>query len=243
MKLIEEERAIQQREWEAEKRVFEQEKKAMQEKYRLLEEQLAAKEDGSRRSQVSRRSSMRRVGAWIQNLSENPDLEGAVGGLTVGEKPILAQHGKSYDPQAKQLPDERNQPSTDGQQQKSFENSSKQLALLDPQTSRSPIGTQQRSTGAYPKTVSIGKSVVARVNTTNDKVSFPAPPLLPSGKPPTNNETNEKIFALPSDDPYESLLARLGSVSISPKFESSQPAFLTKSVLQDHVTHRFSSTS
>ncbi|XP_055548828.1 uncharacterized protein LOC129732209 [Wyeomyia smithii] len=59
---LEEERAIQQRELEAERKALEQERKAIQEKYRLLEEQLSnTRDDVSSGSRVSRQLSMGRV--------------------------------------------------------------------------------------------------------------------------------------------------------------------------------------
>lgn len=80
LKQLEEERAIQQREWEAEKRALEQERKAVQEKFRLLEEQLD--ECRGNRSRVSRRANVQRVTQWVdlQTPGVAEEEEGAVGG-------------------------------------------------------------------------------------------------------------------------------------------------------------------
>ncbi|XP_062702166.1 uncharacterized protein LOC134285450 [Aedes albopictus] len=262
LKRIEEERAIQRREWEAEKRAFELEKKAfehekkvVQEKYRLLEEQLAERVDGSRRSQVSRRSSMRRVSSWVENLSTNPELEGAVGGAVPrkleaegavdrtaqGKKLAEARRSESYGVSAgNEVSPECHKPPNEGQQQQeSNANPAPQSARLDAQDGRLQLnGNQQRNTGAFPKTIpnSLNPNFNGRTNPTDGNVFASAPFVMPPGKLPTSNKTHANISAQTSDDPYGSLLARLGSFSVSPNNVSPQPPFVTESVIRDHVT-------
>ncbi|XP_055633463.1 uncharacterized protein LOC129773833 [Toxorhynchites rutilus septentrionalis] len=135
LKKLEEERAIQQRAAEAEKRAIEQDRKLMQEKFALMEEQLEdEREKASNRSQVSRRSREQRVTEWVQQQSSN---EGAVGGVPekqdaeAGRRPSVAEHQAEPNP-VKEPPMQRGE------------------ILVDPSKH---IRNQQRNTGAIPKTV------------------------------------------------------------------------------------------
>lgn len=78
LKLLEEERAIQQRELEAEMKALQLERKAIREKYKLLEEQLAEEEDNeSHHSRISRRASMQRVNLWVEEQKEKDIISGS----------------------------------------------------------------------------------------------------------------------------------------------------------------------
>ncbi|XP_062712316.1 uncharacterized protein LOC115269769 [Aedes albopictus] len=238
LKQIEEERAIQQREWEAEKRALENERKAMQEKYKLLEDQLAERENATRRSQVSRPSSMRRVSAWVENLVESQEVEGAVGGVVIGvaseaDQDVLREEA------------EEATPSTVGRTADVIQRSEKpvhpnqlnvpmQLVSSD---SSPQDGNQQQNKGAIPKIVPNSCEPIRDGNVWTAKGNFTSsvPPVLHPGKPTIVPKPKDKISAQTSDDAYKDLLAKLGSIGVSPIVQSAPQVFATEPIIQGHV--------
>lgn len=193
LKLLEEERAIQQRELEAEMKALQLERKAIREKYKLLEEQLAEEEDNeSHHSRISRRASMQRVNLWVEEQKEKDIISGSA--AAVVDKSDLHH------------PTDSSQLSTNGQgtasrqkmkaveQSATNQDSVARMAGLYPSNVRHHTeDIQQRSNGEFPKEVSYYRA----------NPYFPSiPPILPPGKPPIRNNT---FSAQPCEDPYNKM--------------------------------------
>lgn len=162
---LEEERAIQQREWEAEKRALDHEKKSIQQKYKLLEEQLMDMDraNGSSRSQVSHRSNMQYLSSWA---------EGTVGGATAYERSkIEYRNALNVD-----VSHERNESVA----QPTIHHSQLYVERAShPRKQRDRY--QQRSTGAIPKSIHDNRVLINNSHRKATEVNFASTtPVLPS---------------------------------------------------------------
>lgn len=225
---LEEERAIQQRILEAERRAIEQDRKLMQEKYNLLEEQLEEdRENASVRSRVSQRSNDQRVKLWVDNHA----MEGAVGGVpaegtpaegtSTAEKPTAEASAKETPTVGVSTVGEPIATSsvvgaTSAMQQSARasttdQNLMQQIQRMNLLSNQAYFeGIQQQRKGAIPKT-----TPKVRERTVEDHVRkqesnrIPsAPPVIPPGKPPLNSTMNKGV-AQPSRNYYDDMLARL----------------------------------
>lgn len=194
---IDEERAIQQREMEAEKRALAAERKAMVEKYKLLERQLlGASYDVSHQNRLSRRSRQKCLHQWDEQQSpknttseeEARKFPSEVDGQDKRDQVAIVSKGGREIKRTKKISDESSSISLI---------LGKNIALMDSSADKTDLkGTQQRRTSAISKTVSNARVHVEYSRATDGNLNFSTKQDEPLAKHHLRSVTNSNSSSI-----------------------------------------------